>query len=324
VTRLGNISDQGRSRRKRTLGHLDLNCPPLPHTLFEALRLVDNQDLAEHARVVRLAENDPLVAVRILRIVNSAYFGFSRTVKDVDRAVRLLGPASVAGIVMGMNVIRLQSTMAGPAGSLFARLIQHSVATARLGDWLLSKLDPTADSRRAFNAGMLHDFGKILLVYNYPKDAGKLYETPEPRTQEEWLAAETALFGCSHVAAGSYAAENLDFPREIRSQLRRKQNGNLALIVEAADAGARALGFAFNEALDWDACTALDVWDRLAASFPFGSRGREDLIELVQSRKEDVESYVLQLLRRRADKTDRPQGPEPSPGGPRRSPDCAA
>jgi HD-like signal output (HDOD) protein len=324
VTRLGNISDQGRSRRKRTLGHLDLECPPLPHTLFEAMRLVDNHDLAEHARVVSLAENDPLVSVRILRMVNSAYFGFSRTVEDVDRAVRLLGPASVAGIVMGMNVIRLQSTMDGPAGVLFGQLIRHSLATARLGDRLWSKLDPTADSRRAFNAGVLHDFGKILLVYNYPEDARQLYETPESRSPVEWLAAETALFGCSHLEAGKHASENMDFPAEIRAQLCGKQEGDLALIVEAADAGARALGLAFNEPLDWDTCAALDVWDRLVASFPFRSGEREDLIEFVQGCKEDIESYVFQLLRRRTDRSGTPTGPQHGPSGPRRSTDRAA
>ncbi|MBO6575826.1 MAG: HDOD domain-containing protein [Rhodothermales bacterium] len=307
MSRLGNISNE--RNHKRTLGHLDLNVPPMPHTMFEAMRIMENAESADHARVVRMAENDPLVAVRLLRVVNSAYYAFSREVTDVDRAVRLIGPGAVAALVTGMNVMRLESAMTGPAGELYTRLMRHAVATGWMGQWLWSRLDPSANARTAFTAGLLQDFGRIVLVYSYPEDAIRFYEEEANRSPDAWLAAEASVFGCSSAEAARHVADEMDFTGEMRRVLKGKIEGPLADILEAADASARAFGFAFHDPVDWGQCATLEVWDRLVGRYPARAGEPEELIANVMEARDNLQRYVHQMM---SSKSGSPRGFRPA------------
>ncbi|NNE70158.1 MAG: HDOD domain-containing protein [Rhodothermales bacterium] len=315
MARLGSFSETN-GRPRNSEGNIHLVCPPLPHTLFEAMRLMDNPNLATQDRVVAMANKDPLVAVRLLKIVNSAYYGFASEVKDVDRAVRLLGPGSVAGIILGMNMVRLQATMEGPAGALYTRLIRHSLASAYLAEWLESELDPDNTNPLAFSFGLLSDFGRIALVFNYPETAVELFDEPESRTEDEWSAAERSAFGCNQRAAARILVEDLALPKRLVAFLKdREDQSTTAVIAEAADAAARAFGFWFHDPIDWSDCADLDVWDRLVAAFPYAAGERDELLERVEARRSEVERHVYQLLRRRTDR-----GPVPTARS-RRPPD---
>lgn len=316
MDRLGSIS-QVPGRAKRPEGDIRLACPSLPHTLFEAMRLMDNPNLATQDRVVDMASKDPFVAARLLKIVNSAYYGFASEVKDVDRAVRLLGPGSVAGIVLGMNMVRLEATMEGPAGTLYTRLIRHSLATAYLAEWMENQLDPDTRNPTAFSFGLLSDFGRIALVFNFPEEALALYDEPESQPEAEWLQAEVAAFGCSHKSAARVVAGDLELPTLLADYLRGGgQTSSTAVIAEAADAACRAFGFWFHDPIDWDACCKLAIWDKLVELFPYQAGEKEELLDRLLERRSEVERNVFQLLRRRTDRgpiptrrPERPQGP---------------
>ncbi|MFT4604724.1 MAG: HD-like signal output (HDOD) protein [Rhodothermales bacterium] len=278
------------------------------------MRLVDSPSLAAQTRVAEMAKKDPLVAVRLLKLVNSAYYGFASEVRDIDRAVRLLGPpSSVAGIVLGMSMVQMQATMEGPAGPLYTRLIRHSLATAYLAQWLETELEVEGGKRGAFSIGLLHDFGKIAFVFSYPEDAKKLYDSPEPRSDEQWSAAERELFGCSHQAAGHRLAEGLDLPPEVVGHLSGQTASSVSDIVIASEAAARAFGFSFNEPIDWESARSLEVWDRLVAAFPHRAGERDELLGNVLNRRSVVERNVFQLLRRKTDRLPVPIERNPAP-----------
>ena len=266
------------------------------------MRLVESPSLATQSRVAEMAKKDPLVAVRLLKLVNSAYYGFASEIRDIERAVRLLGPSSVAGIVLGMNMVQMQATMEGPAGALYTRLIRHSLATAYMAEWLEAELEVEGGKRGAFSVGLLHDFGKIAFVFNYPEDARNLYDSPEPRSSSEWSEAERELFGCGSRTAGQRLSEGLDLPPELVAHLSGKTDSPLSDIVLASEAAVRAFGFYFNEQIAWEAVASLDVWDRLVAVFPHRAGERDELLEKVLNRRSVVERNVFQLLKRKTDR----------------------
>lgn len=317
MSRLGSFSQQP-GRTKRPEGDIRLACPSLPHTLFEAMRLMDNPNLATQDRVVAMASKDPFVAARLLKIVNSAYYSFASEVKDVDRAVRLLGPGSVAGIVLGMNMVQLEATMDGPAGTLYTRLIRHSLASAYLAEWLESELDPNTRNPTAFSLGLLSDFGRIALVFNFPEEALALYDEPEGQSESEWIQAEVDAFGCSHKSAARVVAGDLTLPTQLADFLRGGGKvTSTAVIAEAADAASRAFGFWFHDPIDWDTCSTLPVWDRLVELFPYQAGEKEELLDRVSGRRSEVERNVFQLLRRRTDRGPIPTRRPEQPRGPR-------
>lgn len=199
------------------LEELDIQLPPLQSTLVQALELMQQPEGFDFEDIIRLVEHDPGVTTRLLRMVNSAYYGQRRSITSVHRAVMLMGADPVLGIVMSMSL--QQAKMAGSARLPTTHLIRHSVATAFLARHLVAynPATPAPDPsilRDVFTAALLHDIGKLVLLYNNPLPVATFYLTDAERTptDAEVLEQERTLFGYDHVEAGVYLSEQLHFP----------------------------------------------------------------------------------------------------------------
>ncbi len=138
-------------------GDLAIQLPPLPKTLLEAVELMNQPQGPEFEQVIDLVEHDPAVAARLLRMVNSAYYGQRRPITSPHRAVMIMGTVPVIGVVMGMSL--QQAEVARPARGPSVQLIRHSVATAFLARHLLAR-DPARapvpeGQRTVFTAGCM-------------------------------------------------------------------------------------------------------------------------------------------------------------------------
>ncbi len=299
-----------------TLGRLELRCPPLPNTLLEALELIDHPERLEVRPVAGMVERDPLVVARLLQTVNSAYYGLQRKVSSVDRAVVLLGPVAVAGIVVSMSMLRLRSVLEGPAAAIFNRLILHSTASAFLtrhitGSVLSSAERVGASASRfglSLTAGLLHDFGKIILVYNFPKEAAALYDENGVQAHvvaEDEREMERLLFGYDHTEAGEYAAWKLNFPDALAEVMRRHHDPGapnpdpslrrLIMAAAGANVAAKAMGYHIKVAEGWETLERDPVWAVLAseAGAPFDSAAA--VVAHVQEQTEQVAEYVQRM-----------------------------
>ncbi len=303
---------------KATLGRLELRCPPLPQTLLEATKLIDSPEQLEVGPVTEMVQRDPIVVAKLLHIVNSAYYGLRRTINSVERTVVMLGPVAVAGIVVGMNILKLNSVLDGPAGRCFDRLIQHSIATAFLLRHLLEGLPRQRGVRVSgnrvgvsFTAGLLHDFGKIILVYNYPEEAIALYEK---RTIEEQLRVpdvrelEQLVFGCDHTEAGEYVARKLGFPDTLTDVIRLHhsveeptgilETDRLVRATAAANLASKGMGYAFDRTVDWKTIASDPVWEQILQHDLRHMGTVEALVSDVQMQKANLDLYVTAMTTR--------------------------
>ena len=271
------------------LGRLDLRCPPLPQTLVGAVAMLEAPDAIEPEAVVALVERDPMLLAQLLKSVNSAYYGLSRTIASPARAVTLLGPVAVVGLAAGMGMARFAPPATARARAVADRVVRHSLATAYLARVLVDAGPAgAAPEGGAYTAGLLHDLGKLVLLHNAP-DAAALYGD---RALDRIVAAadgrehERLLFGCDHAEAGAVAAERSGFPEPLVAVIRRHHDagaragagvdravGLLVRATAAASAGADALGFAAGPTLDADA--AEDAWAEAAALAPPGVGGAD-------------------------------------------------
>ncbi|MEM1128588.1 MAG: HDOD domain-containing protein [Bacteroidota bacterium] len=305
------------SNSRSTLSRLDLRCPPLPQTLVEAARLLDRPTAPSVQTVTDLVQRDPSAVARLLHVVNSAYYGLRHEVSSTERAVVMLGPTAVAGLITGMGLAKVQQVLAGPAARTYRRLIEHSVATAFIARHLSvgpPRLHEAPHRRRtatidmAFTCGLLHDFGKIILVYTFPREASALYEgrsTQLPFTDAPPCEMEQLLFGCDHTEAGEYVARKLRLPQVITQVIRSHhepdvldraaQDPVLALVL-ASNAAAKAFGFATEpHTLSWSACTRLPVWKHVVRSSPLSSAS--EMLDDLHDQAEHLQAYVQQLTR---------------------------
>ncbi len=294
------------SSTARSLGGLELRCPPLPHTLVEALDLMDHPDRIDTRTVTAVLERDPLVVARLLQTVNSAYYGLQRSVSSPERAVVMLGPVAVVGVIVGMSMLRLRSVLDGPAGDCFSRLIRHSVATAFLTAGLADGkpeggAQPSKRANAGFTAGLLHDFGKIILVYNFPAEAVALYDDGSLAARAETeRETESLLFGADHTEAGEFAALRLRFPAMLADVIRHHhdparatrdaETGRLVRTVAVANLAAQAMGYAFSQQRSWEDCLAEPAWALFAEHAPAFTP--ETLAERLHERQTDLDRYV--------------------------------
>ena len=279
--------------------------------------LIDRPEKLEVGPVTEMVERDPIVIARLLHIVNSAYYGLRHSVSSAERAVVMLGPVAVAGIVVGMNMLKLRMTLDGPATETFRRLTRHSVATAFITRHILEgpprergPLSRRASARMgvSFTAGMLHDFGKIILVYNFPDEAVGFYD---PRglgdsvKDEDPRHLEQLLFGCDHCEAGEFVARKLNFPEVLTRIIALHhdpdeptgdpESERLRRAVAVANCAAKAMGHAFSQPSDWDACLALPELYQTCRLDVAGSPSPERLLESIRSQQEHLDLYVAHM-----------------------------
>ncbi|NBB88043.1 MAG: HDOD domain-containing protein [Bacteroidetes bacterium] len=297
------------------LSQLELRCPPLPQTLTDALALIHRPERLEVGPVTDMVERDPAVVARLLQTVNSAYYGLEHPVSGTQRAVVLLGPVAVTGLVVGMNMLKLRSIMEGPAARCFLRLVRHNIAVAYLARHLYEDLParpavPANDefAGDAFTSGLLHDFGKVILVYNCPEEAVALYEdgsieqeVHEPDHQQ----MEQLLFGYDHTEAGEYAARKLNFPTPVVDTIAQHHDretlategpaGRLLRAVTGANLAVKAMGHAFSKPIDWDECMDHPVWPlMLERDFP-EIDDRRHLRDVIRIEQDSLDAYVEHL-----------------------------
>lgn len=284
-----------------TLEELDLRCPPLPNTLLEAVELTHAPGDPDLKQVVELAQRDPAVAARVLRVVNSAAYGQRSEVTSVQRAVVALGPNTVVGLVLSMSMMDTKNALDAETTLPFLNLARHSVATA----FLAQQLGNYAEARHAeqqgtaFTAGLLHDFGKLVFLFNLPGASVRLYGGSERRAVAERYEAERAAFGHNHAAVGAALAEKLRFPgalcRAIALHHDAVDNPDAppaALIVATANVAANGLGYALDGETTWDEAAAHPIWDRLAGARILEVRDRDELLAIVDRSRERLAPYV--------------------------------
>ncbi len=203
---------------------LKLTFPPLPDTLARITELMRREDV-ELKEVISLIEHDPSAAAFVLKLANSPIYGLRGKVSSLQRAVVLLGIKSTLQNLMSRVLLRTRSGFPEEVQEIARALILHNVATALLVRKLLMyKRSPVSAGSyamefvsEAFTMALLHDFGKLVLLLNFPEKAGKLYrmvlEDPFHHSSF-WL--EQAQFGINHLSLIKEMGKRFNFPMYVQ------------------------------------------------------------------------------------------------------------
>lgn len=298
------------------MGNLQLNFPTLPHTFLRAMELSRDVENININEVVQVVQNDLSAVTRILRVVNSAYHGVRSEINSVRRAVVVLGPEAVLGIVMSMSLVDLRSNLNVTTTVPFMNLVRHSIATGFIARHLVSRTELTRSGKidrqellnEAFTAGLLHDFGKIVLLHNFPEKAAALYEEQMPieKSDQDILEIERQVFGFSHAETGGYLMNELNFPHVISAIVERHHNfeitdelppytRTLLHIVVMSNRLANALGHGFNHEITEHRFADDPVLDLLMAGKVFGVNDKVTLIDESLELKPFVDEYLSEV-----------------------------
>ncbi len=180
--------------------------PSTPHLFWELTQAVQHHG-AGMDQVAGIVERDPAMAVKVLQMVNSAYFGLGRRVTSVHQAVTFLGAETVRGLVLSAQVFA--AVQQGPAASQLEALQQRSLLAARLARKMCVD-GHLADE--AFTATLVADIGQAILIGTQPTTRlAQLHALAQQRGVPEH-DVEHEVLGVTHGAVGAYLLGSWGLP----------------------------------------------------------------------------------------------------------------
>ncbi len=183
--------------------------PPLPIAVQRLLAVADDPDV-NISELTQIIEKDQALTAHILRVANSSFYGLSRRVETISKAVVVLGFHTLRNIALRVAVLGLKRRTDGQHQPHQEALWKHALAVACAAQ-LLAKRLRLADPEVAFVAGLLHDLGKIVLVEVLGERYVGLLEQAEGSTAPLHVR-EQVVFGITHEAAGRVLCEYWQIP----------------------------------------------------------------------------------------------------------------
>ncbi|MCC7491976.1 MAG: HDOD domain-containing protein [Fimbriimonadaceae bacterium] len=181
--------------------------PLLPHVVARILQL-SGSDESTVKQLSDVVSNDPRMSGQLLRIVNSAYFGFARRIATIPEAMVILGTQAIRNLCLGAAV----SSFFGGKSRLLdrMRLWRHSLAVATAARKIAERAG-VAGAEEAFTAGLLHDFGRLALERHLSDAYSKAIEKARSE-QVTLLQAEVETLNIEHAWLSGWMAAKWNLP----------------------------------------------------------------------------------------------------------------
>ena len=185
-------------RMRKLIGQMEA-LPSLPTLYSEIVEKAGDPDVTLEDLAETIARDIAMTA-KILKLVNSAFFGLGREIASVSEAISYLGVETIKSLVLTVNAFSQFEGSKLKAVSL-EEIWSHSLSVASAAKQIArAEGCGVRVQEEAFVAGMLHDLGKLILGLNFPAEYVEV--SRHAVGGESWLEAERASFGVDHADVG--------------------------------------------------------------------------------------------------------------------------
>lgn len=179
--------------------------PTLPGSITRITKLLDNPETTAN-EVGKEIEADQVLSAKVLKLVNSGFYGFSQPISTIPHAMVLLGFEVVKTLVLSTTVLDMMSrSMAG--------LWQHSLACARTCGIIARHLD-LDDPEETSVIGLLHDLGKVVLEEHLGDEFAEIARIIDEENTLFYEAEERVL-GVTHANVGAWLLDKWQLPSNL-------------------------------------------------------------------------------------------------------------
>jgi putative nucleotidyltransferase with HDIG domain len=182
----------------------------LPDVYLRINQLVEDPN-STSSDIAKAANQDAAFTARLLKLANSAHYGFPTSVDTVAKAVTVIGTAQVRNLALSLSVA---ASFEGLPNNLVSmrNFWKHSLLCA-LAARHLGKLAGRCDAESLFTAGLLHDIGELIIFNRLPDKSHEVLLAVLDSQQEITVPeAETGILGFDHAEVGSALAKNWRLP----------------------------------------------------------------------------------------------------------------
>ncbi|MFP4521269.1 MAG: HDOD domain-containing protein [Fibrobacterota bacterium] len=231
--------EKKKARIKRVAEKI-IGLPTLPTVVAKMMELVDNPKTSANS-LANLISTDQALTAKILKLANSAYYGFPREVGTVSLAIVVLGFNTVKDMGLSVSVFNAfeDSTNDNKYFDL-SRFWEHSIGCA-VASKMLARNYGFRITGEAFVGGLLHDIGKVVVngfMYDdFEQIMKKVFEE-----DKSLIESELVVLGATHNEVGSWVAEKWNMPGPIVEVIKyhhdpqkAEKNKEFVLIVHLAD-----------------------------------------------------------------------------------------
>jgi two-component system, cell cycle response regulator len=183
------------------------NLPSLPSIAVQVLDLAQKADV-DIAEIARIISKDPALSSKILRTVNSSFYGRSQHVSTISHALVILGLQSVKTLVLGFSLVT-NLTKNKSRGFKHITYWKRSIFSATAARSVAAKIN-LVQQEEAFLAALLQDIGMLVLDQVVGDEYGVIHE--KIKNHRELCDAEKASLGMTHADVGGILAEQWKLP----------------------------------------------------------------------------------------------------------------
>ena len=204
-----------------------IHLPALPTVAMEVISIIENPKTNVHT-LSNLISKDQVLASKILKIANSPFYGYSKTISTLDFAIVILGFDTLKDAVLSVALISHLNKNVSKDFDMTA-FWNHSIATSIIARELTKHLDNKAHATEAFVGGLIHDLG-ILILNQYFRKEFELVIGIVNSGSATILEAERKVFGATHDEVGSWLGQRWNFPKGLTEIVRFHHNPTFAVM----------------------------------------------------------------------------------------------
>ncbi len=188
----------------------------LPEITTKIVAVVENPSATAHD-MHEIVKTDPALATKVLKVVNSAFYGLPSQIASLDRAIVMLGLSAVKNIALAASLSRMFKGDALSSNFSLRDLWRHCIGVGVCAK-MLAKVSKAAATDELFVGGLVHDMGLLVMQQLFPDKlrmvADKCFKEPL-----NFCEAERQTIGADHEAFGLALATKWKFPPLLRNAI---------------------------------------------------------------------------------------------------------
>jgi putative nucleotidyltransferase with HDIG domain len=192
----------------------------LPEVFLKINELI-NDPRSSATDIGHVIEQDAALTARLLKIVNSPYYGFPSSINTISRAITIIGIRDLRDLVLATTTVKALEGLDNELLSLdkFWRHSLYSAVTARI----LASQRNDKNVERLFVAGLLHDIGTLVMYQGIPELCNETIQQAH-QTQTPLHMVEREIIGFDHTEVGAELARRWKLPENIIETIRYHHN----------------------------------------------------------------------------------------------------
>ncbi len=213
--------------------------PTLPPIVQKLNAMIEDERISIQ-QIAEVIEKDQVITTKVLRLANSAFYGFPKKVSTVQNALMLLGINVIKVLIITSSIFEiLHKEDVG--------LWEHSIGVAACAK-IIAEMRELKDPQEIATAGLLHDLGRVIQKVGFKEEYSKLLD--KLKQGKEPCEAEIDIFGLNHAEMGAFLMRQWNLPDRLIESVehhhsieKAKQFKKEVAVIHLADVLVNARGY---------------------------------------------------------------------------------